>query len=114
MIRHNIVFKVKPGTSDDEIASAIEGFRQHERTLNKVFSIIGDTCHFHDEKSTVFFMHNMPRGATHCISIDFFNRQALDDFFANPDLLPAKEAIVAIAEGGYDGIVAFDLENKDI
>lgn len=114
MIRHNIIFKAKSGVSDEQIAQAINDFCMHDRDLKNVFSMMGGECHMHDEKSTNFFMHDIARGATHCISIDFTNRQALEDFFNNPALLAAKESIVAIAEGGYEGIVAFDLENPSI
>lgn len=114
MIRHNIIFKAKPDASDEQVTEAIDGLCMHDRDLRNVFSIMGGKCHMHDEKSTNFFMHDIAHGATHCISIDFINRQALEDFFNNPALLAAKEGIVAVAEGGYEGIVAFDLENPII
>ena len=34
-----------------------------------------------------------------------FDRKALDDFFNNPSLHDAKNAIVQIAEGGYEGML---------
>lgn len=38
----------------------------------------------------------------------------LKNFFQNPVTHPAKNAIVRIALNGYNGIVGFDLENKEI
>lgn len=114
MIRHNILFKVKSHISEDEIRRVIELMCAHERNLPGVFSMIGGECQFHDDKSTNFFMHDIARGASHCISIDFVDRKSLDDFFEDSALLDAKKEIVRITEGGYDGIVAFDLENPDI
>ena len=81
--------------------------------LPGIFAIKTDECHFHDEKSRDFFTHSM-RGVSHTISIDFVDQEALDNFFNNPVTYPAKNSIVKITENGYNGIVGFDLENKDI
>ena len=114
MIRHNILFKVKSDVLADTIAEAINSMCALQAMLPGIFSIIGDECQFHDDKSIAFFTHDIAHGATHCISIDFTDQQALDEFFNNPITHPAKKAIVDITENGYDGIVGFDLENSSI
>ena len=40
--------------------------------------------------------------------------KALEDFFNDPSLLDAKNEIVKITDGGYESVVAFDLENPNI
>lgn len=114
MIRHTILFKIRSNISADTVAEAIDGMRALQSKLPGIFSIIGDECHFHDDKSIAFFTHDIAHGATHCISIDFTDQKALDEFFNNPITHPAKSAIVNITENGYDGIVGFDLENPNI
>lgn len=114
MIRHTILFKVKQDVSEETINQVINGLCLLTKNLPDVFSAIGGECHFHDEKSIDFFTHDIAHGASHCISIDFTDNNALDSFFENPATYPAKMAIVNITEKGYNGIVAFDLENPAI
>ena len=70
-----------------------------------ILSIVAGECHFHDDKSTDFFS----KGVSHAISIDFQDQASLDKFFNDHITHPAKNAIVNISEGGYQGIVGFDL-----
>src|SRR5580704_10181154 len=114
MIRHTILFKVKSNVTQDELNDALSAMKELDNKLVGIFAIHTDECHFHDEKSKDFFMHNMPQGVSHAISIDFFDEKALDNFFNNPIALPAKDRIIKIAENDYDGIVGFDLENTEI
>lgn len=114
MIRHTILFKAKSGASNDEIDYALAGMRDLGSQLPGIFAINTGECYFHDDKSREFFASNMAQGFTHAISIDFTDQQALDVFFSDPLTHPAKNAIINIAENGYDGIVGLDLENREI
>jgi hypothetical protein len=113
MIRHTILFKVKSNVTQDDINDALFSMNELKNKLNNIFAIHTDECHFHDEKSKDFFMHHM-QGVSHAISIDFVDQNALDNFFANPITVPAKNKIVNIAENGYQGIIGYDLENVEI
>jgi hypothetical protein len=110
MIRHTILFKVKSTVSNDEIHHALAAMKSLGNSLTGIFAIYSGECHFHDVKSRIFFSHAI----SHAISIDFIDKNALDNFFNNPVTHPAKNEIVKIAEGGYEGLIGFDLENKDI
>lgn len=113
MIRHTILFKVKSNVTDAEIDSALASMKELKNILPDVFSVDTGECQFHDEKSRLFFTYKMLQGVTHAVSIDFFNEQALEDFFVNPATKTAKELVVKIAENGYKGIIGFDLENDN-
>lgn len=102
-----------PSVSPEEIQDALAYFQSYEKKLSKVLSIFVGECQFHDDKSVQYFMRNIVN-ASHCISIDFMDRQALTEFFDDPLMLEAKKKIVRITEGGYGAIVAFDLENAGI
>lgn len=106
MIRHTILFKVKQSVSKNEIDSALQSFQLLENKLSGISSIVSGECFFHDEKSTRFFMD----GVSHAVSIDFKDKAALQQFFEDPVTHPAKNAVVNVAEGGYEAIVGFDLE----
>jgi hypothetical protein len=113
MIRHTILFKVKPDVTQDNINDALFSMQELQKKLSGIFAIHVAECHFHDEKSKEFFMHNM-QGISHAISIDFFDQKSLDNFFNNLITIPAKRKIVNITENCYQEIIGFDLENVDI
>lgn len=114
MIRHTILFKVKQNALEFEIDEALIAMRTLAQTLPGVFAVDAGECQFHDEKSRFFFTYKMLQGATHAVSIDFKDEDALEDFFINPATKNAKDLVIKIAEGGYKGIIGFDLENKEI
>jgi len=89
------------------IDDAINAMCELQNTLSGIFSIVAGECHFHDDKSTQFFTD----GVSHAISIDFQDQASLDRFFNDAVTHPAKDGIVSISEGGYQGIVGFDLKS---
>jgi hypothetical protein len=105
MIRHTILFKVKPVTSQQEINKILVEFQELKNKLPGIISIMGGKCHFHEEfvekNSTLF---------THGFSIDFKDNNALNAFFNDPVTHPVKEKIVAITVGGYNSIIGFEFE----
>ena len=108
MIRHTILFKMKSTTSAEEIDHAINSMCDLQNKLPGILRIIAGECYFHDDKSTSFFSE----GLSHGISIDFVDQNALDRFFKDSLAHPAKDEIVNIAEGGYEGIIGFDFIDK--
>ena len=114
MIRHTIMFNVKSDVSTQEIEAALTAMQELRNKLPGIFAITTGECNFHDEKSRLFFSYKIHMGVSHTVSIDFVDENALEDFFQNPVTHPAKNAIIKIAVNGYNGIVGFDLENKEI
>lgn len=108
MIRHTILFKLRSHVTLDELDSAINGICELKNKLEGMLSIVAGECYFQDDKSTSFFSE----AVSHGISIDFVDQTALERFFKDPITHPAKDAIVKIAEGGYDGIIGFDFVDK--
>src|SRR3990167_2793279 len=104
MIRHTVLFKVKAGTPNQAIVSAVSDFLALKGKLPGLLSISGGKCHFHEQKSSNAFASIF----THGFSMDFKDQAAYDAFLNDPVTHPAKDGIVSIAEGGYDGIVGFD------
>jgi hypothetical protein len=111
MIRHTILFKVKSNVSTQMVENALTDMEALKHTLPGILTIITGKCRYHDDlhdqKSTNFFVDSV----SHAISIDFADQDALNQFFKDPITHPAKEGIVNIAEGGYEGLVGFDLED---
>ena len=70
--------------------------------LSGIVTMIGGKCELHEGKGGDIF--------THAFSIDFKDREAVNSFLNNPVTHPAKEGIINIADGGYEGLVGFDLE----
>lgn len=108
MIRHTILFKLKPNVTVETIDHAINSMCNLKNKLPGILRVIAGECYFHDDKSTAFFSE----GISHGISIDFDDQSALDQFFKDPITHPAKNEIISIADGGYEGIVGFDFIDK--
>jgi len=108
MIRHTILFKIKASATPEELNFAITNIYRLKNKLKGIISILAGECYFQDEKSTAFFS----AAVSHGIFIDFDDQTALERFLKDPITHPAKESIVKIVEGGYDGIVGFDLADK--
>lgn len=102
MIRHTIMFKVKPGLSEQTVASSCANFLALKSKLPGIITMMGGKCHLHEGKGGNIF--------THAFSIDFKDQEALDRFLSDPITHPAKDGIVNIADGGYAGLIGFDLK----
>lgn len=107
MIRHTILFKIKQSTSIESVENALKDFIELKNQLPGILEIIAGECQFHDDKSTHFFNDSVSHG----ISIDFQDKVAYERFFKDPITHPAKNGIVNIVEGGYEGLVGFDFLN---
>src|SRR3990167_2741223 len=102
MIRHTILFKIKPGISKEAAEMAFANLIALKNKLSGIVTMIGGKCELHEGKGGDIF--------THAFSIDFKDREAVNSFLNNPVTHPAKEGIINIADGGYEGLVGFDLE----
>ena len=102
MIRHTILFKTKSGISKQAAEIAVANLLSLKNKLPGIATMIGGECELHEGKGSDIF--------THAFSIDFKDREAVNSFLSDPITHPAKEGIVNIADGGYKGLVGFDLE----
>lgn len=106
MLRHTILFKVQPHISEPAINTALANFLQLKDKLPGLVAIAGGQCSFQQpeiaKKANNFF--------THTFSMDFTDEDTLNTFFNDPITHPAKDGIVKITAGGYDGIIGFDLK----
>jgi len=105
MIRHTVLFKIKVDTPNQAIANAVSDFLALKDKIPGLVSIYGGKCFFHERKSLDAFANIF----THGFSMDFKDQAAYDLFLNDPITHSAKNSIISIAEGGYDGIVGFDL-----
>lgn len=106
MIRHTVLFTVKPNISKQEIDTIFHEVLALKNKLPNILSIMGGACDFHEtikERAMNIF--------THGFSIDFKDQNALDTFFNDPITHPVKEKIINAAVGGYDGIFGFNFNS---
>ncbi|NNM60357.1 MAG: Dabb family protein [Legionellales bacterium] len=102
MIRHTILFKTKPSATKQTLEQAFAHFIALKNKLPGIVNFVGGECDFHERSVNKAF--------THVFFIDFENESALDTFFHDPVTHPAKDEIVNLAEGGYDGLIGFNLK----
>ena len=104
MVRHTILIKARTDISSEMIDNVISHFCDLKNSVHGITTIVGGACNFHDEKSSNFFSGVFSHG----ISIDFKDQAAYDAFLSDRSTLPAKNKILDIAQGEYDGLVGFD------
>jgi hypothetical protein len=100
MIRHTVLFKLKPDVSKLEVEYIFQDVLSLTNQLSGILSITGGTCFFHDRKDGQPF--------THGFSIDFTNQAARDSFLNDSIVNPIKTKIVNVADGGNKGVIGFD------
>jgi hypothetical protein len=100
MIRHTVLFKLKPDVSKQEVErifTDVVGLADH---LQGILSITGGTCYFHDHKDSQPF--------THGFSIDFADQLSRDAFLHDKVTHPVKDSIINVTAGGHKGVIDFD------
>jgi hypothetical protein len=100
MIRHTVLFKLKPGVTKTEVEEIFTDIIGLTAKLQGILSITGGTCYFHEQKDEQLF--------THGFSIDFANETARDSFLNDAVTHPVKDRIINISAGGRKGIIGFD------
>lgn len=101
MIRHNIVFQVKPTASKEAIDTAFKLLFDLQKQLPGFIRIAGGQCRFHEGKGAIDNLYGF--------SIDFEHEDAYRLFLNDSITDPAKSAIINITVNGYDGIFGFDI-----
>ena len=102
MIRHNVLFKIKPDVKDKEIHSAFQLLFELQKVLPGFIRMAAGKCRFHQ---------NYPAQVERLygFSIDFKDESAYQEFLNNPVTHPAKTALINIIIDGYEGIYGFDV-----
>jgi hypothetical protein len=100
MIRHTILFKLKPDVTKLEVEHVFTDILSLTSQLSGILAITGGTCFFHERKEGQPF--------THGFSIDFTDQKARDSFLHDSVAHPVKTKIQAVADGGTKGVIGFD------
>ena len=101
MIRHNVLFKVKPTAKDEEINSAFQLLFGLKKVLPGFIRMAAGKCRFHKNPVHVERLYGF--------SIDFQYENAYNAFLNDPITHPAKDALINIIVDGYEGIYGFDV-----
>ena len=101
MIRHVVLFKARKDASPQEIASAYAALSGLKETVPGILHFaIGPNAS----------PEGMNRGYDHGFVVDFTGAAARDAYLPHPEHQKAAAALVAICEGGVEGIVVSDHE----
>ncbi|MGB8817710.1 MAG: Dabb family protein [Rhizobiaceae bacterium] len=100
MIRHIVLIRFKPETSETKIAAIFEALHRIRDVLDGVVSITSGKSESPEK---------IERGYMHGFVVDFRDWQALAAYQAHEDHKRVGAELVANAVGGLDGILVFDL-----
>ena len=101
MIRHIVLTKFKPETSEDTIAGIYNGLSALSETLPGAGGFTGGRSQSPEQ---------IERGYMHGFVIDFDSWDALQNYADNEDHKALGGKLVANAVGGVDGILVLDLD----
>ncbi len=102
MIRHVVLFEVKPEISSTELNSIFEELMLWKTTIKGILSIACGKCNYHKNKKIKTF--------THGFSIDFKDELSFKNFFDDRETHSVKDKLINIVVNGYDGIFGFEFE----
>lgn len=100
MIRHIVLIRFRPETSEAEIAGIfadLSGIRQHLPAIGPVLAGRSESP------------ERIERGFLHGFTIDFPDWAGLAAYQQHPEHRRIGDRIIAAAEGGLDGVLVFDL-----
>lgn len=100
MIRHIVLLKVRAGVTEPEVSAIFADLAAIRAKLPGVLAI-------HSGRSES--PEKIERGYLHGFTVDFTDWAALAAYQSHPDHVRVGAALVAVAEGGLDGILVFDL-----
>ena len=101
MIRHLVLTKFKPDTTEDEIAGIYAGLSALAKKLPGAQNFTGGRSESPEQ---------IERGYMHGFVIDFDNWAALQNYANDPEHQALGGQLVANATGGIDGILVLDLD----
>ena len=103
MIRHTVLFTIKPETSENELKSIFQEVKQWQDTVSGVLSIVCGKCSYQEGKGIENF--------TDGFSIDFVDQKSLNDFFVDENTSGLKFKLVNLIVNGIDGIHGFEFSD---
>lgn len=101
MIRHIVLTRFKPETSEEKIAEIYGGLAALAKTLPGAANFTGGRSQSPEQ---------IERGFMHGFVIDFDDWDALRSYSENADHKALGAQLVANAVGGIDGILVLDIE----
>lgn len=101
MIRHIVLTKFKPETSEDEIAAIYAGLRALTDTMPGARNFVGGRSESPEQ---------IERGYMHGFVVDFDSWDALQAYADDADHKALGGRLIAHAVGGIDGILVLDLD----
>ena len=101
MIRHIVLTKFKPGTTEEKISSIYDGLAGLTEKLPGAQNFTGG----HSQSP-----ENIERGYMHGFVIDFDSWDALKTYADNPEHQALGGQLVENAVDGIDGILVLDLD----
>lgn len=99
MIRHVVLFKLKPGIADSTVEEVFAALRNLQTKIPGIISI--STGHNNSPEG-------IQRGHTHGFTVDFVDAAARNTYLPHPAHQAVGAMIVGITEGGVDGICVVD------
>ena len=101
MIRHVFLFRRIDGTPDATVAEVMEAIAA---LADVVPGIVGTSC------GPDCSPEGLQRGMTDGFTVDFVDATARDGYLVHPDHQAAGARLVALAEGGIEGLLVLDWE----
>ena len=100
MIRHIVLTKFKPDTSEDTIASIYAGLASVTERLDGAQNFVGGRSESPEQ---------IERGYMHGFTIDFDSWEALQTYSDDKEHKGYGGQMVANAQGGIDGVLVLDI-----
>ena len=99
MIRHVVLFKLKPGTDAKALDQVFAALKDLQHKMSGILSISTGRDNSPE---------GLQRGHTHGFTVDFVDAAARDAYLPHPAHQAVGAMIVGITEGGVDGICVVD------
>lgn len=101
MIRHVVLLRPAPAADPAAIAAALDGIVALKEAMPGILAV---------RTGANVSPEGLGRGFTRGFTMDFVDAAARDAYLPHPAHQAAGAALVAVAEGGIEGILVFDLE----
>ena len=103
-VRHVVLVRFAAGTEPAEIEAVFDA-------LANLRAVVPGMLGFDAGRN--ISPEGLARGYTHGFVVDFADAAARDAYLAHPDHKVAGAALVALCEGGIDGVLVLDFELSD-
>jgi hypothetical protein len=101
MIRHIVLLRPAAIASPQSVQAALDGVAALKGVVPGILDV---------KLGANVSPEGLGQGYTHGFVVDFTDAAARDAYLPHPAHQKAGAALVAVAEGGIDGILVFDLE----